>query len=256
MKLKGKVALVTGAGKGIGKSIAVSLAKEGCNVIVNYASSEKGALEAVKEIQKIGSRAIAVKADISSKKQIDKMFKKAILEFGRIDILVNNAGWDPGYVNFINNVDEAFYDKLMDINLKGTLFCTKAAVKEMIRIGEGGKIINIGSVQSRISVEGRTVYAASKGAIDSLTRQLALELAKYKININTIAPGFIEIERIIQNIKNYSRESEGKTIPWGRVGLPGDITPMVIFLASLDSDYMTGQVITIDGGVSCKLARK
>ena len=255
MKLRGKVALVTGAGRGIGKGIALLLAKEGAHLVANYAHSAKGAMDVVGQIYRMGGQAMAIKADIAKKEEIEKMFQQAMGKFGKIDVLVNNSGWDPGYVDF-KDINETFYYKLMDINLKGALFCALSAAKEMIRTGEGGKIINISSVQSTTSVKGRTVYAASKGALDSMTRQLALELAEYKINVNAVAPGFIPVERVIQNIKNYNERSESKVIPVGRVGTTEDIASMVTYLASEDAGFITGQIITVDGGVSCKLPRK
>lgn len=255
MKLKKKVALVTGAGKGIGKGIALGLAKQGAHIVVNYAHSAEGAKNVVSQIHRIGGQAMAVKADIARKEDIEEMFQQAIRKFGKIDILVNNSGWDPGYVNF-KDIDETFYCKLMDINVKGALFCALAAAKEMIRMGKGGKIINISSVQSMNSVKGHTVYAMSKGSLDSMTRQLALEFAEYKINVNAVAPGFIPVERVVRNIESYNAESEGETIPVGRVGTIEDIASMVAYLSSEDADFITGQIITVDGGVSCKLSRK
>lgn len=248
--------MVTGANRGIGRVIAVTLAREGARVIVNYPidESEPEAAETVAAIRALNREALTAKADIAHIGEIEAMFAAAIAHFGRVDILVNNAGWDPGATKFLE-VDESLYDRLMGINLKSAYFCTQAAVREMIRVGEGGKIINISSVQAAASVEDRSVYAATKGGMNALTRQLALDLASHKININAVAPGFIEVERTIRGAANYDREEKGKTIPWGRVGFPEDVGELVVFLASPESDFITGQIITIDGGVTCKLAR-
>ncbi len=256
MKLKDKVALVTGANRGIGRAIAVRLAEEGAKVVVNHpnSDSEAEALETVTAISATGQEALAIKADISIVKEIDRMFAEAAARFGRLDVLVNNAGFDPGETKLLE-VDEALYDQVMNTNLKGAYFCIQAAVREMARGGYGGKIINISSVQARASIERRSIYAATKGGLNSLTRQLALDLAKHCININAVAPGFIEVERTMRSTENYNRAAKGQTIPWGRVGFPDDISSMVVFLATPEADFITGQIITVDGGTTCKLAR-
>jgi len=249
MKLEGKVALVTGAGKGIGRGIAIELAREGANVAVNYAHSDGGAVEIVKKIASMGRKAIVVKADVSKIAEIAAMVEKTFCEFGRIDILVNNSGITERQ-KFLELTEE-FWDRTMNINLKGTFFCMQAAAKKMVQFG-GGKIINLSSLHAVASMKELAPYAASKGGINSLTTQAALELAPYKINVNAIAPGLIEVEKLEHN-PNYDRGHCAKEIAWGRVGMPEDIGKAVVFLASRDSDYMTGNVIYVDGGLLTRL---
>ncbi len=250
MKLEGKVAIVTGAGKGIGKGIALNLAEEGANVVVNYAHSEAGANEIVQKITDLGRQAIAVKADVSKIDEIESMVETAWQEFGQIDILVNNTGVTERQK--ILDTTEKFWDRIMGINLKGGFFCMKAVAKKMVLKKNGGKIINIGSIHSRASFVELSAYAATKGAIDSLTVQAALELAPYKINVNTIAPGLVEVEKLVDD-PGFIREAHDQQIAWGRVGFPEDIGRTVVFMASSDSDYITGQVLWVDGGLLTKL---
>ncbi len=249
MKLERKNAIVTGAGKGIGRGIAIELAKEGANVAVNYAHSETGAQEIVQEIIAMGRQSIAIKADISKNTEIEAMVEKTFHEFGNIDILVNNTGITERQK--ILDMTEEFWDRTMDINLKGTFFCIQAVARKMVKTG-GGKIINLSSLHAIATMEELAPYAASKGGMNSLTTQAALELAPYKINVNAIAPGLIEVEKLEHN-PNYDREHCAKEIAWGRVGLPEDIGKPVVFLASSDSDYMTGNVLYVDGGLLTKL---
>lgn len=248
----GKVALVTGAGRGIGAVLAQSLAAQGASVAVNYAHSQAEAEAVAAAIRAAGGDAKTFQADIGSKATIDRMFAALLDTWGHLDILVNNAGFDPGATPFLE-VDEALYDRVTDTNLKGAFFCTQAAARAMIARGEGGKIINISSVHARASVKHHGVYAATKGGLESLTRQLALELADYRIRVNAIAPGFIEVDRLSSR-PGYDREREGKTIPWGRVGTPEDLCGLLHLLASDASDFITGQVFTVDGGSLCRLA--
>ncbi len=249
MKAEGKVAIVTGAGKGIGRGIAIELAREGANVAVNYAHSEAGAQEIVQQIIDMGRQAIAIKADISKNTEIEAMVEKTFSKFGRIDILVNNTGITERQK--ILDITEEFWDRTMDINLKGAFFCMQAAARKMVKTG-GGKIINLSSLHATASMEQLAPYAASKGGMNSLTTQAALELAPYKINVNAIAPGLIEVEKLEHN-PDYDRDHCAKEIAWGRVGLPEDIGKAVVFLASSDSNYMTGNVIYVDGGLLTRL---
>jgi NAD(P)-dependent dehydrogenase (short-subunit alcohol dehydrogenase family) len=247
--LKDKVAIVTGAGRGIGKQIAIHLAAAGAHVVVNYAHSEAAALETLAEIKGSNHSAIAIKADISKLSEINELVEKTIKAFGKIDILVNNAGVDPREEFF--DIDEDFWNRVVDTNMKGTFFCMQACAREMMKLGKG-KIINITSVHASLTMPRYSVYASTKGAINAMTRQIAQDLAKYNIQVNAIAPGVIEVE------KNYTdplhdREHFGRLIPQGRIGLPQDVAPMVVFLASDQTEFITGQVITIDGGTSTKL---
>jgi glucose 1-dehydrogenase/3-oxoacyl-[acyl-carrier protein] reductase len=254
--LTGKVALVTGANRGIGRGIAESLAKAGAQVALNYPNADVAVEveEAVDAIHQRGGECFAVKADVSRLVEINGMFAEVIERFGQIDVLVNNAGLDLGATKFLE-VDEALYDRMMGVNLKGAYFCSQIAVKAMIRAGRGGKIINISSVQANHFIEDRSVYSATKGGLSSLTRQLALDLSPYKINVNAIAPGFIEVDRTIKGDERYDRAERAKRIPIGRVGFPHDVGELAVFLASPAAEYITGQVMTIDGGSTCRYAR-
>lgn len=256
MNLTGKVALVTGANRGIGRGIAEVLQRAGARVVVNYPNDECAAeaREVVAELIAMGPEPLAVKADVASRSEINAMAAEVVSRYGRIDVLVNNAALDPGDTPFLE-VDEAGYERVLGVNLKGVYFCTQAAARAMLGAGCGGKVINISSVQAQATLPQRSLYAASKGGVNALTRQLALELAPHGINVNAIAPGFIEVERTIRSRANYSREEVGQTIPIGRVGFPSDVGELVVFLASPKADFITGQVITIDGGTICKLAR-
>ncbi|MBM3303244.1 MAG: 3-oxoacyl-ACP reductase FabG [Deltaproteobacteria bacterium] len=252
MKLEGKVAIVTGAGKGIGRGIALELAAEGADVTVNYAHSEAGAREIAQGITDMGRRAIAVRADVSRITEIEAMVETTWRQFGRIDILVNNTGITER--EKLLDITEEFWDRTIDINLKGAFFCMQAVARKMVKTG-GGKIINLSSVHSKASMEGVAPYAASKGGINSLTVQAALELAHHKINVNAIAPGVIEVEKLVHD-PLYDREHRAQQIAWGRVGFPEDIGKAVVFLASSDSDYITGQVLFVDGGLLARLPLK
>ncbi len=248
-RLTGKVAIVTGAGRGIGKRIAMDLAKAGASVVVNYAHSEQGALEIVDQIASMNGSAIAVKADISSLEGVDHLVRQAVGEFGRIDILVNNAAVDPTEDFF--EVTEAFWDRVDNTNLKGAFFCAQACAREMVKLGKG-KIVNISSVHGTLTMPRYAVYASTKGGINAMTRQLALDLAKFNIQVNAIAPGATEVEKLADN-PLHDKEHVGSLIPLGRIGYPEDVANVVAFLASPEADYVTGQIITVDGGSSTRL---
>ncbi|SFL57955.1 glucose 1-dehydrogenase [Paenibacillus sp. 1_12] len=246
--LMGKVAIVTGAGRGIGKCIAHQLSQAGAKVVVNYANSEQGANELVHQIQSEGNEAIVCKADISQLSDIQRMVDQTLMAFGRIDILVNNAAIDP--TEDFMKVTEDFYDRVVDTNMKGSFFCAQACAREMIKLGKG-KIINISSVHGNLTMPHYSAYASTKGGINAMTRQLALDLAKHQITVNAVAPGATEVEKFHHETW-FDREHIGSLIPLGRIGQPEDIAPMVVFLASDQADFVTGQVITVDGGSSTK----
>lgn len=247
MKLANKVALVTGASKGIGASIATHLAAEGASVVVNYASSREGADKVVAEITAKGGKAIAVKADVSKKADIDTLLAETKKAYGRLDILVNNAGiyeFSP-----LETITEEHYHKQFNLNVLGLILTTQEAVK---LIGpEGGSIINISSVVSSLLPPNSAVYSATKGAVDAVTGVLAKELGPRNIRVNAINPGMVITEGthtagIVGS--DMSKKMEADT-PLGRLGQPQDIATAAVFLASTDSAWLTGEKIVIAGGV-------
>ncbi|MGN1111186.1 MAG: SDR family NAD(P)-dependent oxidoreductase [Oscillospiraceae bacterium] len=240
-----KVALVTGASRGIGRACAVKLAECGYDIAVNFVSNEAKAEEVVAEIKALGRNAIAVKADTSDLKAVQDMFRTIHKEFGRIDVLVNNAGVvDDAYLLMIN---ENSLSRSLDINIKGYFHCAQSAALKMMKTG--GKIINISSVSSVLAVEGQGVYAATKGAVNSMTATLAKELAPRGITVNAVAPGFIATE-MMDNIPEEKKAEYIKSIPMGRYGKASDVANMVASMCSEAFDYVTGQVIVLDGGLS------
>ncbi|MBN2641344.1 MAG: SDR family oxidoreductase [Victivallales bacterium] len=253
MQLKNKRALVTGAGKGIGRGVAISLAKAGAELFLHYRSNQAEAESLLEEIFRIGGKAHVFCADLSRDDELDGMFAEIKSLWGGMDIAVNNAGWDPGYIQFDNIFPELYY-QLSDINIKGTLFCCLREIELMRDSTSGGSIINIGSVQQDTSVPGRTLYAMSKGAIHAMTGQLALEIGSLGIRVNNIAPGYIEVERMSRD-KSFNPEEVAKDIPIGRLGDVRDIGEFTVFLASDAASFITGQTMIVDGGVSRKLAR-
>jgi len=238
--LKNKTAIVTGAGQGIGKGIALALAKEGCNIVVSDINQET-CDQTVAEITKLGVQSIAIKCDVSKKAEVDNLSKVAAEKFNKIDILVNNAGIFP-FVPFAK-MTEADWDKVINVNLK-SMFLTSQAVSAVMP--EGGKIVDISSVASVIGFEGLVHYCASKSGVNGLVRALALELAPRKINVNAVAPGAIETPGAKSDEK--TKQQTLMMIPQKRMGTPEDIANAVVFLASDKSDYITGQVIVVDGG--------
>ena len=244
--LKGKVAIVTGASKGIGAAIAEDLAREGASVIVNYSSSPQKAEEVVGRIKANGGSATAVRADVSKPAEARQLIDATLAEFGRADILVNNAGvyeFRP-----LPEVDEAHFDRMFDLNVKGVVFATQAAVKAF---GEnGGTVINISSMASLAATPNGSVYSASKAAVDSVTRTLAAELGPKKILVNSVLPGPVETDGALSlsNWDEFSARLVQQT-PLGRVGKPADIAKVVSFLASDDAGWITGQIIPVAGGL-------
>jgi 3-oxoacyl-[acyl-carrier protein] reductase len=246
-KLAGKVAVVTGASKGIGASIAKALAEEGASVIVNYSSSKQDAERAVAEISARGGRAIAVQGDVSKPTDIERLFSEAKRSFDRLDILVNNAGtyeFAP-----LESVTEQHFHKHFDLNVLGLLLATKEAVKHMGP--EGGSVINISSVASSMRMPNSAVYAASKAAVDAITGVLAKELGPRKIRVNAISPGMIETEgsRAGGFVGTDFQKTVEAQAPLGRMGQPDDIAPTAVYLASSDSKYMTGETLLVSGGL-------
>ena len=246
-KLKGKVAIVTGASKGIGAAIAKHLAAEGASVVVNYASSKEGADRVVSEITKNGGKAIAVQADVAKTENIDRLFTEAKKAFGKLDILVNNAGvYEFGPVDGVT--EDNFY-KHFDLNVLGLLLASKKAASYFGP--EGGSIVNISSAVSSIAPPNSSVYTGTKGAVDAITRTLANELGPRKIRVNAINPGMVVTEGVrAAGFENgeFRQQIEART-PLGRVGQVDDIAPAAVFFASNDSQWITGETLVIAGGL-------
>lgn len=246
-KLTGKVAVVTGASKGIGAGIARALAAEGAAVAVNYASSREGADAVVAEITAKGGKAIAVKGSVGKATDVERIFAEATAALGRIDILVNNAGVYA--FSGIEDVTEEDYRRQFDTNVLGLLLTTKAAVKQFGP--EGGSVINVSSAVTDLTPPSTAVYTGTKGAVDAITRVLAKELGPRKIRVNAINPGMVETEGAQSaGIIGSALETEAVAqTPLGRVGQPADIAPVAVFLASADSGWLTGETIVASGGM-------
>ncbi|HUJ41634.1 MAG TPA: glucose 1-dehydrogenase [Candidatus Acidoferrales bacterium] len=246
-KLNGKVAVVTGASKGIGAAIAAELAREGAAVVVNYSSSAAQADAVVKKIHSAGGKAKAVRADLSRPGDAKKLMDAALAEFGRLDILVNNAG----RYEFVPlaNITEKHFDETFALDVKGVLFATQAAAGAFD--GRGGSVVNMSSLASIANAATASVYSAAKAAVDALTRTLAAELGPRKIRVNSVLPGPVETEGTanMQNFQQF-RDAMIPRTPLGRVGTPGDIASVVTFLASDDSAWITGQSIQAAGGLT------
>jgi 3-oxoacyl-[acyl-carrier protein] reductase len=246
-KLAGKVAVVTGASKGIGASIAKHLAAEGAAVVVNYASSKEGADRVVGEITAGGGKAIAVQGDVAKQPDIDRLFAESKKAFGRLDVLVNNAGiyeFAP-----LEGVTEEHFHKQFNLNVLGLLLTTQTAVKQFGP--SGGSVVNISSSASTLTPPNTSVYSATKGAVDAVTRSLAKELGPRHIRVNAINPGMVETEGVHAaglHESDFRKEIESRT-PLGRIGQVEDIAPTAVFLASPDSAWITGETFIITGGL-------
>jgi 3-oxoacyl-[acyl-carrier protein] reductase len=245
-KLTGKVAVVTGASKGIGAAIAKALAAQGASVVVNYASSKAGADEVVAAISAAGGKAVAVGGDVSKAADAKGIVDAAVETYGRLDILVNNSGVYE--MAPIEDITEAHFHKHFNVNVLGLLLVTQAAVKHL---GEGGSIVNVSSVVSRITPPGSSVYTATKGAVDAITGVLARELGPRKIRVNSVNPGMVETEgtHTAGFIGSDFESWAVSTTPLGRIGQPDDIAGVTVFLASDDSRWMTGESLIASGGM-------
>jgi len=242
-ELNGRVALVTGASKGVGKGVALELGRAGCDVVVNYHSDEPGAEATVAEIVGFGRRGYAVRADVAMASDVERMIGELIAKFGRLDILVNNAGvqtWSA-----LLDLQESDWDRVIGTNLKGCFLCTKAAAKAM---RPGSAIVNIGSGCNKWAFPKLVDYTASKGGIEAFTKVAAVELGPLGIRVNCVAPGAIEIERTKTELPDYAG-TWARLTPLGRIGQPSDVGQAVVFLVSAASSFVTGQTIWVDGGL-------
>jgi 3-oxoacyl-[acyl-carrier protein] reductase len=242
--LQDKIAIVTGAGQGIGQAIAVRLAQEGAEVIVSDINLQ-GVEQTASQIRQMDRKSLALKVDVANFEDVQAMVQKSTEEFGRADILVNNAGVTKD--NLLVRMTQQQWDWVISVNLKGTFNCTKAVAPHMMR-NRYGRIINIASVIGLVGNAGQANYAASKAGIIGLTKSAAKELASRGITVNAVAPGYIQTE-MTERVPEQAKETFLKTIPLRRPGLPQDVAGVIVFLASDDASYITGQVINIDGGM-------
>ncbi|AZV57779.1 SDR family oxidoreductase [Clostridium sp. AWRP] len=243
--LGGKVAIVTGASRGIGRSVAVNLAKCGANVVINYKKDEKGAYQTLDMVKQAGSVGMVVQGDVSLYSNAERMVQGTLSKMGRVDILVNNAGISK--IGLFIDMKEDEWNSIIDVNLKGVLNCTHSVLKHMIS-KKSGSIINISSMWGNVGAACESIYSASKGAINLFTKSIAKEMAPSNIRVNAVAPGVIDTE-----MNSWLKEDEKKNlmedIPMGKFGQCEDIAKTVCFLAGDSSAYITGQIITVDGGM-------
>ena len=249
-RLAGRRALVTGAGMGIGQGCALALAREGATVAVHYAHSGAGARETVEQITAGGGRAVAIGGDLGVVAEARRVVDEAVAALGGLDILINNSGVTRA-VDF-GATSEAVYDEVFTINMRGMFFATQQALPHLVASGHGA-VLNLTSVHGFAGFPRHAAYAATKGAIIAFTRELAVELAPQHVRVNAIGPGLIEVPRYF-DIPGYATAMGDAMVPWGRVGTPADIGEAAVFLVSDAADFVTGQVLYVDGGTSAKMA--
>lgn len=240
-----KVALITGGTRGIGRAIALKLSEEGYNIAISYINNNKKAQEVVDEIEKNNVKALAIKADVSKEEEVNNMMKVINKELGNIDVLVNNAGITKD--NLLIRMKTEDWDQVIDTNLRGVFLCTKAVARGMMK-KRYGKIVNIASIVGISGNTGQGNYSASKAGVIGFTRSIAKELGSRGINVNVVAPGFIETD-MTQVLEDNIKDEMLKSIPLNRAGKPEDVANLVVFLCSEKADYITGQVIHVDGGM-------
>lgn len=241
-----RTAIVTGGSRGIGRAVCIALAKQGCNIVVNYCHGEAAAAETVALCKAEGTNAVAVQADVASAADCKRLFDEAAAAFGRVDILVNNAGITRD--NLILRMSEEDFDAVLNANLKGAFLCCKEAARRMVR-QRYGRIVNLSSVVALRGNPGQANYAASKAGLLGLTKSLARELASRNVTVNAVAPGFIETD-MTAALPEAVRTEMAKGIPLGRPGNPEDVANAVAFFAAEQSSYLTGQVLCVDGGMA------
>lgn len=245
MRLSAKTVLITGASKGIGRTLAIACAREGADVIVNFNSDRAGAQAVAREIEQLGRDALIVRADIGKVRDVQRMFAQARKRFRKLDVLINNAGL-TGWASFFDTTEEK-WDEVLDTNLKGTFFCSLEAAKWMRDTKTAGSIVNVSTQCAELAVKNLVAYGTSKAGLHGLTKQLAVELAPLGIRVNTFAPGPVNVERNLADDPDY-RRVWGAMIPLGRTAEAAEMIGPALFLASQDSSYVTGQTFFVDGG--------
>ncbi len=255
MRLSGKVALITGAASGIGKAIALRFGAEGAHVVINYhEGGQHNGADVQTEIAKRNQSALAIPANVDNRAEVEQMLQQLLARFGRLDIVVNNAGIEIKKP-FVDVTDQEWH-RVIGVNLYGAFIVSQSGARQMLKQGQGGKIIFISSVHEDIPFPGYTAYCASKGGVRMMMRNLAMELAPYKINVNDIAPGAIATpinEAVLENPEEKKHALE--EIPWGRFGKPEEVAGVATFLASSEADYVTGSTYYIDGGLTQQVTR-
>lgn len=248
MRLDGRVAVVTGASRGIGRAVALALAEKGADVVVNYLTKPEAAGEVEESVRRFGRRAVAVRADVSERRDVEELFAVTWERLGRADVLINNAGIET--IVGLTDLTDDQWRRVTDVNLRGTWLCSQVFARRLIAEGQGGAIVNIGSVQAGLALPGRTHYAPTKRGVEALTESLAAELAVHKIRVNCVHPGVIETDMTAWVTANPEvLAAVLAKIPLGRQGQPEEVAPVVVLLASGEASYITGQHIYVDGGM-------